>query len=66
MTSETKKKRLPGPVWLPQAHFGDIGGGPPEDAEPADDDSPDDDEELAETPNDVTMMLGFDPLDGFE
>lgn len=42
--------------WLPQAHF----SGPGESL--TEDDFPDDDEELAETPSDVVMMLGFDPM----
>lgn len=49
---------------LPDAHFGS-----PEDGsldwrdEVYDDNTPDDDEELAETPEDVIDLLGFDPLD---
>lgn len=47
---------------IPEAHFGPVGD------EPADwttlDNEPDpDDEELEKTPEDVIMMLGFDPLE---
>ena len=47
---------------LPDVQFG--GSDEPLDwREMPDDDTPDDDAELAETPEEVVGMLGFDPLD---
>ena len=47
---------------LSDSHFGDVGK-PLPDWRKIEDDTPDDDEPLAETPPDVTDMLGFDPLE---
>jgi hypothetical protein len=48
-------------------HFGNAGSGLPEPLPEKDDIDPDD-EQLAETPKDVVMMLGFDPatIEGFD
>ena len=46
---------------IPQAHFGSAGAPLPKGGI-GDDDIDPDDEELAETPQDVIDMLGFDPL----
>jgi hypothetical protein len=43
---------------LPNVYFGKVEDGEPEIKE---DETPDDDKELAETPADVTELLGFDP-----
>ena len=54
---------LPG-AWLPMAHFGFVGNPLPPLTEDTDEDL--DDEELAETPPEVVMILGWDPLDDDE
>lgn len=46
---------------LPDVHFGEIAEDQPADL-PAIDET-DDDEELADTPEDVMAILGFDPKD---
>lgn len=49
---------------LPNAHYGDVDTPAPDwrDKKLVDK-SADDDEQLAETPDDVVSMLGFDPLE---
>lgn len=46
---------------LPDVHFGAVGMASKLRA--THDDDPDDDEELANTPQDVIAILGFDPLE---
>lgn len=49
------------PVKLPDVWYGVVGKGP--NGDPMDADiGPDDDEELAQTPDDVIAILGFDPM----
>lgn len=49
---------------LPNVSMGHAGGALPDwRKELADEDAPDDDEQLAQTPEDVVSVLGFDPLD---
>lgn len=47
---------------LPDIHYGDVKDDAADDGPlPEVEDEPDDDEELAETPQDVIDILGFDP-----
>lgn len=50
--------------WLPMAYFGSTTTPLPAVTEDTEEDP--DDEELAETPPEVVMILGFDPLDNDE
>ena len=59
----TDGKPDPG-AWLPMAHFGFVGNPLPAVTEDTEEDP--DDEELAETPPEVVMILGWDPLDDDE
>jgi len=48
---------------LPNTHFGTVGKKPVAWREAKIKEMDDDDQELAETPKDVLLMLGFDPLE---
>lgn len=59
---DDKSDEKPDPAaWLPQAHFGFHGNPLPPPTEDTEEDP--DDEELAVTPPEVVMILGWDPLD---
>ena len=53
------------PGWLPDAHFGGVSEVPEPPAEPDGEDTLDD-EDPTETPPEIVMMLGFDPMIEFE
>lgn len=52
---------LDAPDWLPDVHWGYVGAVPT--GLPYDDDKDPDDELLDMTPPEVTILLGFDPLE---